>query len=145
MAGYIFGLDTLESLALYTNNGAYATKLSAPLTSWKTHHEGTFADYATMKAGDNIYFFIQRKIYGIGKLVNVGLDCKYFNFPGASLPQSVEHTSIREQILWDEGEVSINQRCVCFFEPDPHFFTLGVDMDDVRSSNPDAFKMLRVF
>jgi hypothetical protein len=69
MAGYIFGLDSLESLLRYTENGVYATKLSTPTTSWKAHHEGTFADYATMKAGDNIYFFIQRKIYGIGRLV----------------------------------------------------------------------------
>src|SRR5947209_3399631 len=116
MAGYIFGLDALDSLLLYTGNGVYGTKLSGPLTSWKTHHEGTFADYATMKAGDNIYFFIQRKIYGIGKLVDVGSDCKYFNFPGASLPQAFPYTSIQEQILWDEGAVSVNQRCICFFE-----------------------------
>jgi len=145
MAGYIFGLDTLESLALYTNNGAYATKLSAPTASWMGHHEGTFADYATMKAGDNIYFFIQRKIYGIGKLVNVGPDCKYFNFPNASLPQSFTTAEIASDVLWDEGTVSVNQRCVCFFDPDPYFFAAGVDMDDVLSSKPAAFKMLRVF
>lgn len=145
MAGYIFGLDSLDSLRLYTRNGAYATKLSAPTTGWMGHHEGTFADYATMRAGDNIYFFIQRKIYGIGRLVNVGSDCKYFNFPSASRPQAFAHTSVVPQILWDEGAVSVNQRCVCFFEPDPHFFAAGVDMDDVLSSNPNAFKMLRVF
>jgi hypothetical protein len=145
MAGYIFGLDSLDSLRLYTRNGAYATKLSAPTTVWLGHHEGTFADYASMKAGDNIYFFIQRKIYGIGRLVNVGSDCKYFNFPGASLPQTFADGSVTSEILWDEGAVSVNQRCVCFFDPDPHFFVAGVDMDDVLSSNPDAFKMLRVF
>src|SRR5213593_2912254 len=81
MAGYIFSLDSLDSLHRYTTNGVYGTKLSAPSHSWVAHHEGTFADYATMRAGDNIYFFIQRKIYGIGKLVNVGSDCKFFNFP----------------------------------------------------------------
>lgn len=145
MAGYIFGLDSLDSLLLYTTNGVYATRLSDPNGSWRGHHEGTFADYATMKAGDNIYFFIQRKIYGIGKLVNVGSDCKYFNFPGASLPQPFAYASIRQNILWDEGADSVSQRCVCFFEPDPHFFASGVDMDDVLSSNPEAFKMLRVF
>src|SRR5205807_8609465 len=66
MAGYIFGLDNLNSLLLYTRHGAYGTKLSPPSTSWMAHHEGTFADYATMKVGDNIYFFIQRIIYVIG-------------------------------------------------------------------------------
>src|SRR2546430_2569496 len=101
MAGYIFGLDNLESLLVYTRNGGYGTKLSAPSTSWRAHHEGTFADYATMKAGDNIYFFIQRKIYGIGKLVNVGSDCKYFNFPSASVPQSFVYGSVKQQLLWD--------------------------------------------
>jgi hypothetical protein len=145
MAGYIFGLDTLESLALYTRNGVYATKLSAPRTTWMGHHEGTFADYASMKAGDNIYFFIQRKVYGIGRLVNVGPDCKYFNFPGASLPRPFAISETAEQILWNEGTASVDQRCVCFFDPDPYFFASGVDMDDVLSSNPDAFKMLRVF
>jgi len=109
------------------------------------HHEGTFADYATMRAGDNIYFFIQRKIYGIGKLVNVGPDCKFFNFPGAGIPERRLYANVKEQLLWDEGDVSANQRCICVFEPDPHFFKLGIDMDDVLSSNPDAFRMLRVF
>ncbi|HEX7773646.1 MAG TPA: hypothetical protein VF435_14600 [Pyrinomonadaceae bacterium] len=146
MAGYIVSLDNLTSLDLYTRNGVYATKLSAPQNSlWKSHHEGTFADYATMRAGDNIYFFIQRKIYGIGKLVDVGPDCKFFNFPDAAKPHNVSYSSIKRQLLWDETNQSINQRCVCFFEPDPHFFTHGIDMDDVLSSNPNAFKMLRVF
>src|SRR5260370_22603317 len=145
MAGYIFSLDSLDSLHLYTRNGIYGTKLSAPSHSWLAHHEGTFADYATMRAGDNIYFLIQRKIYGIGKLINVGSDCKFFNSPGAGTAQPFPYGALREQILWDEGDVSVNQRCICVFEPDPHFFRLGVDMDDVLSSNPDAFRMLRVF
>ena len=145
MAGYIFSLDSLDSLHLYTRNGVYGTKLSVPSHSWMAHHEGTFADYATMRAGDNIYFFIQRKIYGIGKLVNVGSDCKFFNFPGAGIPERLLYANAKEQLLWDEGDVSANQRCICVFEPDPHFFRLGIDMDDVLSSNPDAFRMLRVF
>ena len=122
MAGYIFSLDSLDSLHRYTTNGVYGTKLSAPSHSWVAHHEGTFADYTTMRAGDNIYFFIQRKIYGIGKLVNVGSDCKFFNFPGASNAQAFAYLPLRPTILWDEGDVSINQRCICVFEPDPYFF-----------------------
>src|SRR5713101_6871410 len=108
MAGYIFSLDSLDSLLLYTTNGVYGTKLSSPSHSWRAHHEGTFADYATMRAGDNIYFFIQRKIYGIGRLVNVGSDCKFFNFPGAGNAQPFSYAALREEILWDEGNVSIN-------------------------------------
>lgn len=145
MAGYIFSLDNLGSLHLYTRNGVYATKLSPPSRSWKGHHEGTFADYATMKEGDNIYFFIKRRIYGIGKLVNLKSDCKFFNFPEAGQPKTVDYKEVRGSLLWDEGEVSANQRCICVFEPDPYFFRVGIDMDDVLSSNPSAFKMLRAF
>lgn len=145
MAGYIFSLDNFDSLRLYTKNGLYATKLSSPSHSWMTHHEGTFADYATMQAGDSIYFFIQRKIYGIGKLVSLGHDCKFFNFPGAGKPQRFTYQDVKQRLLWDEGDVSVNQRCICVFEPDPCFFKSGIDMDDVLSSNPSAFKMLRAF
>ncbi len=146
MAGYIFGLDNIQSLSLYTNNGVYATKLSLPRNNnWQTHHEGTFADYYSMQPGDNIYFFINRKIYGIGKLINIAGDCKYFNFPGGGEPRIIFYEEVKDQLLWDEGDPSVNQRCLCLFEPDPFFFENGIDMDDVLSSNPSAFKMLRAF
>jgi hypothetical protein len=145
MAGYIFNLDSPDSLHLYATNGVYATKLSTPSQYWGTHHEGTFADYATMREGDNVYFFIKRKIYGIGRLIHVGSDCKYFNYPGAGSPVGFEYTAVKSSLLWDEGRFSADQRCVCTFEPDPHFFTSGIDMDDVLSSNPAAFRMLRAF
>lgn len=145
MAGYIFSLDNLDSLHLYTRNGVYSTKMRPPLGYWKVHHEGTFADYSSMKPGDNVYFFIERKIYGIGKLLDIQGDCKYLNYPGAGVPREPDYREIRNQLLWDEGENSVDQRCVCFFEPDPYFFVSGIDMDDVLSSNPTAFKMLRAF
>jgi hypothetical protein len=145
MAGYIFSLDSLDSLRLYAENGVYATKLSTPTGYWNTPHEGTFADYATMQEGDNIYFFIQRKIYGIGKLINLNGDCKFFNFPDAGQPQNFNYQDKQEFLLWDEGDFSVGQRCICVFEPDPYFFKHGIDMDDVLSSNPSAFKMLRAF
>ena len=145
MAGYIFSLDNLNSLRLYAQNGVYATKLSPPSHSWMSHHEGTFADYVTMQEGDNIYFFIKRRIYGIGRLVSLGSDCKFFNYPGAGEPKGYAYPEVKQDLLWDEGDFSVNQRCICVFEPDPCFFELGIDMDDVLSSNPSAFKMLRAF
>jgi hypothetical protein len=146
MAGYLFSLNSLDSLRLYTASGVYATKLSAPSNNrWLAPHEGTFADYATMREGDNIYFFIERKIYGIGCLVNVQGDCKYFNFPGAGEPIDYSYTDTQDQYLWNEDVASTNQRCICVFEPDPFFFQSGIDMDDVLSSRPAAFKMLRAF
>jgi len=86
MAGYIINLDSDSSLSMYIENGVYATKLSTPDGRWRTHHEGTFADYATMKPNDNIYFFIRRKIYGIGRLVEIEGDCKFLNYPDANKP-----------------------------------------------------------
>lgn len=145
MAGYIFSLDSLDSLTLYISNGVYATKLSAPSGLWKTHHEATFADYATMKAGDNIYFFIKRKIYGIGELIQIKKDCKFSNFPGACIPEKYNYEEKKGILLWDEAEHSIDQRWLCIFKPSPYFFTSGIDMDDVLSSNPSAFRTLRAF
>lgn len=146
MAGYLFNLDSLEALKLYTRNGIYSTKLSKPKKVWRTHHEATFADYATMNKGDNIYFFIKRKIYGIGMLVNIGnIDCKFCNFPQACLPINKKYSDLKKLLLWDEGEDSIDQRWLCTFKPEPYFFKNGIDMDDVLSSNPSDFKMLRAF
>ncbi len=145
MAGYIFSLDSLHSLDIYTRNGVYATKLSVPTGSWMAHHEGTFADYATMREGDNVYFFINRRIYGIGKLTKIRGHCKFFNYPEASKPRLLPYQVVKPQLLWDENEISVNQRCICTFVPDPYFFRSGIDMDDVLSSNPTAFKMLRAF
>lgn len=145
MAGYIFNLDSLNSLKLYITNGVYATKLSSPPGYWMVHHEATFADYTTMKAGDNIYFFIDRKIYGIGELVNLNGECKFSNYPEACMPNEFDYSTKQNILLWDEGEFSVNQRWLCIFKPSPFFFTLGIDMDDVLSSNPSAFKMLRAF
>jgi len=146
MAGYIINLDNKKSLINYITNGVYSTKIRIPQDNiWRSQHEGTFADYITMNPGDNIFFFIKRKIYGIGELVNVGDDCKYLNFPGANLPKQYEYQEIREELLWDEGLEDSSQRWVCLFKPSPHFFKQGIDMDDVLSSNPSKFRMLRAF
>lgn len=101
----------------------------------------TYADLVTMKAGDNIYFLSDRKLYGIGKAVNIDLDCKYDNYINASalLPddQVETNSALTTQVT--------NARWVCFFVPAPQFFKLGVDMDDVLRYKPNAFKMLRAF
>lgn len=145
MAGYIFNLDSTESLRLYVTKGVYATKLSTPHGRWKTHHEATFADYTTMKPGDNVYFFIDRKIYGVGEMVSLKGDCKFSNFPEACIPNAFNYREKRDLLLWDEGNYSKEQRWICVFKPSPYFFTSGIDMDDALASNPKAFKMLRAF
>lgn len=145
MAGYLFSLNNLDSLTECINKGVYSTIISNPNNIWRLQHEGTFADYCSMKEGDNVYFFIERKIYGIGTLVNIENDCKYLNYPNANQPTTQNYTEIRENILLDVGELSIQNRFICTFKPFPHFFTNGIDMDETLSSSPDKFKILRAF
>lgn len=143
MAGYIMTLDSLESLKECVQTGIYSTKLSDPKNGyWNKQHEGTFADYLSMKENDNIYFFIKRKIYGIGKLVNIKLDCKYLNYIGADYPVVPSVKTYKESIpLLPKGNKS--NRCLCTFVPLPYFFMDGIDMDEALNSNPSKFRMLR--
>lgn len=146
MAGYIFALNNIESLKFCIENGIYGTNLSPPRNNrWLIHHEGTFADYFSMRAGDNIYFFIDRKIYGIGGLVNISQDCRYQNYIGSLRPTVQDYKTIKNSMLLNNNESNINNRLICLFEPSPYFFENGVDMDDVLASDPDSFRMLRAF
>ena len=156
MAGYIFLLDkdNPDSLRECIELGIYSTKLSSPRKNiWSIPHEATFADYVTMRSGDNIYFFIDRKIYGIGTLIDMkwqdeqGVehhDCKFSNYPEANQPKQFDYSDIKDKLLWDWGNGSANNRWLCTYKPEPHFFRNGIDMDEVLSSNPSAFRMLRV-
>src|SRR5206468_93150 len=71
-------------------------------------------------------------------------DCKFLNFEGACLPHPADYNSVKH-LLWDEGNISADQRWVCTFQPSPYFFRKGIDMDDMLASNPAAFKILRAF
>ena len=85
MAGYLITLSDENDLKSIIETGTYSTNLSVPkFDVWSQAHEGVFADYLSMKADDLIFFFVNRKIYGCGKLVNVGKDCKYFNYLSAN-------------------------------------------------------------
>lgn len=146
MAGYLFSLDNEESLVDSINRGIYSTKLSVPNNVWRLPQEGTFADYCSMKEGDNVYFFIGRKIYGIGALTNINGDCKFLNYPNANLPTVQSYNEIQDQLLLDIGdENSVNLRFICTFIPYPVFFSSGIDMDELLSSSPSNFKILRAF
>lgn len=100
-----------------------------------------FGDMVTMRPGDNIYFLSDRKIYGVGELIEIGGDCKYDNYIDASalLPDC---TIELNDVLTSN---STRARWSCFFIPAPYFFTKGADMDDVLRYRPNAFKMLRAF
>lgn len=146
MAGYIMtlGASGLEALKKCFETGIYSTNLNIPKgNNWNISHEGTFADYLSMKAGDNIYFFTDRKIYGIGEIVNVGEDCKYLNYENADFPREGEDKAYEELDALLDSSYSSKNRCFCTFKPSPLFFMQGVEMDDALNSNPDKFKMLR--
>lgn len=109
-----------------------------------------------MKPGDNVYFFIDRKIYGIGELVNLSLDCKFKNYPNADVPETPNHNETRKLMLLDninelmifdskdkQPITNLRNRCLCIFMYSPYFFKTGVDMDDILSYRPNSFKMLR--
>lgn len=146
MAGFLFSLDNEESLIECINRGVYSTRLSEPRNVWGIHHEGTFADYSSMKEGDNVYFFIKRKIYGIGSLVNINGQCKFLNYPNSNLPTIQNYDDIQVNLLLDLGNnESLNSRFICTFIPFPMFFKNGIDMDEILSSSPGSFKILRAF
>lgn len=146
MAGFLFSLDNEESLIECINRGVYSTRLSEPGNVWGIHHEGTFADYSSMKEGDNVYFFIKRKIYGIGSLVNINGNCKFLNYPNSNLPTIQNYDDVKGYLLLDlSNNESLNSRFICTFIPFPMFFKNGIDMDEILSSSPDSFKILRAF
>jgi hypothetical protein len=95
-----------------------------------------------MKAGDNVYFLSRRQIYGVGKLVNIGQDCKYKNYISASDFVKKDEFDENNNPLTDTSPLF---RWICFFEPDSIFFDKGVDMDDVLTYKPSSFRMLRTF
>lgn len=147
MAGYLFSLDNENSLIEAIDKGVFSIRLSAPKNNtWSKHHEGTMADYSSMKAGDNVYFFIKRKIYGIGILVDVGLDCKFLNFPDSNLPITPNYSEISDSIILNDGSPeSLKLRFIFVFEPAPYFFLNGIDMDELISSAPNEINIVRTF
>ncbi|WP_217629897.1 hypothetical protein [Sediminibacillus halophilus] len=142
--------NEIESLVECAENGVYSTLVTISDNNLPPN-EQTFADFTTMKEGDNIYLFNKRKIYGIGKMVNIQGDCKFLNFPEANSPKRFKLDQISDQALlssdkWGQIKNKYKElRWVCTFEPCPKFFKNGIDMDAVLQSNPSAFKMLRAF
>lgn len=145
MAGYLFLINREMHGALETcmQTGVYSTIIGQPNGRWHIPHEATFGDYLSMKAGDNVYFFMDRKIYGVGILVNIGEACKYKNYPQATTPILYSYDSVQEDLLYDAGPGSESLRWLCTFEPYPAFFRNGVDMDDLLLSSPEKIRMIR--
>ncbi len=147
MAAYVFAVGGSENAFAQIREmvecGIYSTRINSlsPVP-----FEGTVADYQSMKAGDDVYFFSKRKFYGIGKLVNVGPDCKYNNYPDATLLMELNYSGFAGRELKYYGKSQTpKMRWLCFFKPSPAFFVDGLDMDDVLRYKPYCFKMIRAF
>ena len=136
-------LDNEDSLEECIETGMYSTVFPKQNGKyWSIPAEGTFADYGSMKAGDSIFFFIKRKIYGIGKLINIKRECRYLNYIHADEPRSITDKQYKDLLpLMEDGNG--DNRCICFFRPSPFFFKRSVDMDEALASNPSKFRMLR--
>lgn len=82
MAGYLFAFSDRESLLETINRGTYSTLVKP---TWRAETTATFADFATMKPGDNVYFFSKREVFGIGEITEITDGEAFLDiFPGAS-------------------------------------------------------------
>ncbi len=123
--------------------GTYSTNLSIKEGSkkWSKPKVATFADYFGMKENDYIFFFSNRKIYGVGKLVNIGQECKYWAFEGANRPTTYSQEQVDKTKL--TADITPENRCICFFRP-VFYYAKSIDMDEALTSYPASFKSLRV-
>jgi hypothetical protein len=117
-------------------------------TQWSSVQLETFSDYATIRPGDRVFFFKNRRIYGVGRVV-----CRtgshsgaYLNYPSAHLPAPTEPDPTAALIgpsidpEWKRVRVTVH------FVPEPQFFSQGIDMDEVLASpGADAAWGLRFF
>jgi len=146
MAGFVFSIsknEGLEGVKKCIKNGTYLSMLPNPdNTRSRIVVASVLADYCSMKEGDNVYLLSNRQVYGVGKLVKVGPDCKYQNYLNA-------HEFVTKNALENEDKALIeapaSSRWLCLFEPEGQFFEKGVDMDEILLYKPSAFKMLRAF
>ncbi len=68
MAGYLFTFSDHKSLEKCIELGFYSPLMSP---KWSIATTATLADFVTMQTGDNVYFFSERMVYGIGEVIGV--------------------------------------------------------------------------
>lgn len=146
MAGYIFSFGKekkIDELFYVLSKGVFGPNIAEPKNSWSMQAEGTFSDFYSMKQGDHVYFFKERKLYGVAELVKVAEDVKLLNYPKADIPNTFYTQKELDDIaiLPDSKDV----RMLCTFKASKTIYKNGLDIDYVLQSNPQAFKMLRAF
>lgn len=95
-----------------------------------------------MRPGDNVYFFCNRTVYGIGEILGV---------PGKSQAAFEVEPDVTTSKFIKVGSRAASQdekkaeRWGIAFKPVPYFFRRGIDMDDLLRTNPGAFRSARAF
>jgi len=104
MAGY-FLMDSEASMEKCIW-GTYSTRIKPPrnmnnvlLSGWLPYVNATIRDHSTMKAGDYVFLFNKRNIYGIGKIVNVKNDCVNQNYPNQIKTNNPPYSEIKNTML----------------------------------------------
>jgi hypothetical protein len=146
MAGFIITIakdeqgNIPEALLACIRYGAYSTIMKSDNKSWNQAYEGTFADYFNMQAGDHVYFFSDRILYGIGVLQEIQGDCKYLNYHRADDPCVLDEMGFEElKPVYPDG--TKDNKCFCIFRPAPYFFRQGVDIDEALQRHPESVKL----
>lgn len=168
-AGYIFGYYSnnekndskiFEKIKSIFADGCFGTRNNSPEL-----RSQILCDYLTMKPGDNIYFFCNRKIYGIGTLIVANKksvangeseekisenDCVYWDSENAkSLFTSDSPYKPQENDNGNTSEENIHIKFAFDYDSDFHDSTnkepVKVDMDDVLKYKPSSFRNLRFF
>jgi hypothetical protein len=163
MPGFIFTLresseNTKRVLQQALLSGAFAYEIQDTKKIGAGALSGTLADFCSVCNGDNIYFFENRKIYGVG-VIETSEESPlpaYQNFGCAYLwpanPKNIKESNIpapREYLMSTQATHGFLTPWLVFFSAyafdgkENGFFRNGVDMDDVLEYKPESFKALR--
>lgn len=152
MAGYLFALGKSGVPAKALESRQYSTLMNV---KWTSPTNGVLGDLVTMRPGDHVYFFKERRIYGIGRVVAAPDGrCVTENFPGATSQTTVQWSAVKAKAFMPDAygskksgskRTELVGRWAIKFEPDPAFLEESVDMDDLLVSDPAAFRIIRDF
>ena len=137
MAGFVIAIskDSKDAMIEAMEHGIFGMRFPSKVSIWQK----IYADYMTMAAGNHIYLFSDRMLYGVGRLINIKNECRFWNIDKEYRRENCIHNG---KMVWGNEEII---RCFFIFEPAPYFFKNGIDMDELLHGNPPEMKMLPAF